>query len=274
MKARLLVFPSRPCPAHCQPLPPGTVSTPIASRKLISRSGLLPGPLARDSEEGSWSSKSIFGCPRHSGRRKSRTQVNPEGQGKFNTGMRSFLEEEAPGPHPSPQCRKRAQFLQGPWDRLSGQRHEEGCSLHEHIVRKAKAGAPIREEFCAASSSVSSPACARSTKQKLLHLDLKPANIFLRRDGNGAPGLRGGPLGSREAQVNLGNIYTLGFAARNNSRPTANWSLDRHLCHRSHALFLLVRRRHASWLPTVALQRRSPSARGGALGTAILTPTA
>jgi serine/threonine protein kinase len=93
-------------------------------------------------------------------------------------------------------------------------KHEDGCSLHEHIYRKFRAGEALREEFLRSVFVRLLGGLREVHKQKLLHLDLKPANIFLRRDGN--PVLLdfgAARWGLGEAKVNLGNIYTLGFAA-------------------------------------------------------------
>ncbi|HMU99540.1 MAG TPA: serine/threonine-protein kinase [Rhodocyclaceae bacterium] len=203
-------------PAHCQPLPPGTVIDTYRVEKLISRGGYSLVYLARDSEEGLVVIKEYLPdalATRAAGSLE--PQVNPEGQGKFNTGMRSFLEEAkllARIRHPN--VVSVLNFSKAHGTAYLVMRHEEGCSLHEHIVRKAKAGAPIREEFLRGVFVRLLAGLREVHKQKLLHLDLKPANIFLRRDGN--PVLLdfgAARWGLGEAQVNLGNIYTLGFAA-------------------------------------------------------------
>ena len=203
-------------PAHCQPLPPGTVIDTYRVEKLISRGGYSLVYLARDSEEGLVVIKEYLPdalATRAAGSLE--PQVNPEGQGKFNTGMRSFLAEAkllARIRHPN--VVSVLNFSKAHGTAYLVMRHEEGCSLHEHIVRKAKAGAPIREEFLRGVFVRLLAGLREVHKQKLLHLDLKPANIFLRRDGN--PVLLdfgAARWGLGEAQVNLGNIYTLGFAA-------------------------------------------------------------
>ena len=203
-------------PAHCQPLPPGTVIDTYRVEKLISRGGYSLVYLARDSEEGLVVIKEYLPdalATRAAGSLE--PQVNPEGQGKFNTGMRSFLEEAkllARIRHPN--VVSVLNFSKAHGTAYLVMRHEEGCSLHEHIVRKAKAGAPIREEFLRGVFVRLLAGLREVHKQKLLHLDLKPANIFLRRDGN--PVLLDFGAARRglvETQVNLSNIYTLGFAA-------------------------------------------------------------
>ncbi len=203
-------------PPDCQPLPPGTVVDAYRIEKLLSRGGYSLVYLARDGDEKLVVIKEYL--PVALATRAAGTlepKVVWENLGKFNTGMRSFLEEAkllARIRHPN--VVTVLNFSKANATAYLVMRHEDGCSLHEHLVRKAKAGEPIREEFLRPVFVRLLAGLREVHKQKLLHLDLKPANIFLRRDGN--PVLLdfgAARWGLGEAQVNLGNIYTLGYAA-------------------------------------------------------------
>jgi serine/threonine protein kinase len=92
--------------------------------------------------------------------------------------------------------------------------YESGHSLQEHIARAAAKGSRLSEQFV---RQVFNGVCAGLREvhaNKLLHLDLKPANIYLRRDGS--------PLlldfGAARQTLHsdapmLAPMYTPGFAA-------------------------------------------------------------
>ena len=203
-------------PPDCQPLPPGTVVDTYRIEKLISRGGYSLVYLARGTDETPVVIKEYL--PAALATRSGASLepvVSAECQGKFNTGMRSFLEEAkllARIRHPN--VVSVLNFTKANATAYLVMKHEDGCSLHEHIYRKFRAGEALREEFLRSVFVRLLGGLREVHKQKLLHLDLKPANIFLRRDGN--PVLLdfgAARWGLGEAKVNLGNIYTLGFAA-------------------------------------------------------------
>jgi len=92
--------------------------------------------------------------------------------------------------------------------------YESGHSLQEHIARAVGKGTPLSEQFV---RQVFHGICAGLREvhaNKLLHLDLKPANIYLRTDGS--PLLLDFGAARQTIQIDapmLAPMYTPGFAA-------------------------------------------------------------
>ncbi len=94
--------------------------------------------------------------------------------------------------------------------------YEEGNSLHDYIEqqRKKKSQAPVSEAVIQQIFIQIMDALREVHAKKLLHLDLKPANIYLRNDGT--PILLDFGAARRTLQADLSQLhpmYTPGFAA-------------------------------------------------------------
>ncbi|UGQ49264.1 serine/threonine protein kinase [Massilia endophytica] len=92
--------------------------------------------------------------------------------------------------------------------------YESGHSLQEHIQKQHQRGANVGEKFIRQIFMQTLNGLREVHANKLLHLDLKPANIYLRRDGT--PMLL--DFGAARQTVNtdspkLTPMYTPGFAA-------------------------------------------------------------
>ncbi len=138
----------------------------------------------------------------------------PGQQGRFNTGLKQFFEESrilADIDHPN--VVRVLNFFRTHGTACLVMRHERGCDLKECILRQTAAGTPFDEEFLRTMFASLLSGLREVHSRRLLHLDIKPANIFVRDDGHpvlldfGAA--RAGL--SKEARVNA--VFTPGFAA-------------------------------------------------------------
>lgn len=141
--------------------------------------------------------------------------IPPENLGSFNRGLRSFLEEArllARIRHPN--IVAVLNFAKANHTAYLVMRHETGHTLEAHMVDLRKRGVAIDEAFLRLVFVRLLSGLREVHKEKLLHLDLKPANIFLRQDGNPVLldfGAARWGLGA--ADSSLGYVYTPGFAA-------------------------------------------------------------
>jgi serine/threonine protein kinase len=107
-------------------------------------------------------------------------------------------------------------------------RHETGHTLETHMVDLRKRRVAIDEAYLRLVFVRLLSGLREVHKEKLLHLDLKPANIFLRQDGNPVLldfGAARWGLGA--ADSSLGYVYTPGFAApeqQGSGEPLGPWT--------------------------------------------------
>lgn len=141
--------------------------------------------------------------------------VPPENQATFMHGMRSFVEEArvlANIRHPN--VVEVRNFLKANETAYMVMRYEHGHSLHEYVKALKAAGRAIEEEFLRNVFVRLLSGLREVHRQKLLHLDLKPANIFLRDDSHPVLLDFGATrIGLGERDPTLGNMHTPGFAA-------------------------------------------------------------
>ncbi len=92
-------------------------------------------------------------------------------------------------------------------------RYENGCTLREHVRQLAEAGTGISEKFLRNVFSSLLSGLREIHARKLLHLDIKPANIYLRSDG--VPVLLdfGATRKGLGPGAGLNAVFTPGFAA-------------------------------------------------------------
>jgi serine/threonine protein kinase len=141
--------------------------------------------------------------------------VPKEHQATFVHGMRSFVEEArvlANIRHPN--VVEVRSFFKANETAYMVMRFEQGHSLHEYVRGLRGSATPIGEEFLRNVFVRLLAGLREVHRQKLLHLDLKPANIFLRDDSHPVLLDFGATrIGLGERDPTLGNMHTPGFAA-------------------------------------------------------------
>ena len=166
-----------------QPLPDGYQLQNYRIRKVLSCGGFSIVYLAEDENEMPVAIKEYLPASlalRHRG--DALPAIAAENLATFRYGMKCFFEEGRSLARPvAPQRGARAQFLPRQRNRL----HGDALRARPHAAG-AHPDAP-RRRLARTSSAAYSPscstACARCTRNKLLHLDIKPANIYIRNDG-------------------------------------------------------------------------------------------
>lgn len=133
----------------------------------------------------------------------------------FNEGMKSFFEEARVLAHiDHPNVVHVLNFFRANGTAYMVMRYEGGLSLSEHIHALALRGAPVQEDFLRSVFVHLLSGLREVHRQKLLHLDIKPANIYLRRDGQPVLLDFGATrLGLGDGQPALTPVHTPGFAA-------------------------------------------------------------
>lgn len=205
-----------PTTAECHPLPQGFQFENYHIERLLSQGGFSLVYLARDEQGGpvvikEYLPATLAGRPAGS----LEPTVPPENQGRFNTGMRAFLEEARLLAHiHHPNVVTVLNFAKANHTAYIVMRYEQGHSLDEYLGKLRERGKPVREEFLRTVFVRLLSGLREVHRQKLLHLDLKPANIYLRKDGN--PVLLdfgAARWGLGEAAAALADVFTPGFAA-------------------------------------------------------------
>ena len=205
-----------PLPPVCHPLPEGYQLDGYQIDRLLSSGGFSKVYLARNAAGTPVVVKEYL--PLQLAERPQGSSIPliaPENQGKFNYGMRCFIEEArllATIHHPN--IVTVLDFAKANGTAYLVMRYEHGHSLEECLVSLREQGKTIRESFLRAVFVHLLAGLREVHSQKLLHLDLKPANIFLR--DNKYPVLLdfgAARLGLGPADGSLGQIHTRGFAA-------------------------------------------------------------
>ncbi len=141
--------------------------------------------------------------------------VAEEFRGAFNLGLKAFFEEGRILAHiDHPNVVKVLNFFRANQTAYMVMRYEVGHSLEQIVRRLQQRNAGMREDVLRHIFVPLLGGLREVHKQKLLHLDIKPANIYLRDSGQ--------PVlidfgASRQGLENtgpmLGNVYTPGYAA-------------------------------------------------------------
>ncbi len=154
--------------------------------------------------------------------------VDPGHQGAFASGLRNFFEEGrilAGIDHPNVVHVKN--FFRANGTAYLVMRYERGSTLKEHVRRLTADGTPVGEEFLRNVFVRVLSGLREVHAHKLLHLDIKPANIYVRSDGHpvlldfGAARLGLGPGAGTHA------VLTPGFAApeqQGSNEPLGPWT--------------------------------------------------
>lgn len=133
----------------------------------------------------------------------------------FNQGLRSFLEEARLLAHiRHPNIVGVLNFLKANGTAYMVMRYEQGHSLDQYLAKVRERREPIRETFLRNVFVRLLSGLREVHKEKLLHLDLKPANIYVRDDGHPVLLDFGATrVGLGQADPSLGRVFTAGFAA-------------------------------------------------------------
>ena len=149
-------------------------------------------------------------------------------QAVFNAGMKWFFEEGrllAGIDHPN--VVRVLNFFRANGTAYLVMRYEDGCDLKEHVRRLAEGGKPVDEDFLRNVFARLLSGLREVHARKLLHLDIKPANIYVRDDGHpvlldfGATRRGLGPDAGSHA------VFTPGFAApeqQGSGEPLGPWT--------------------------------------------------
>ena len=137
--------------------------------------------------------------------------VPPADLAKFRFGMKCFFEEAAALAHLShPNVMRVLDFFRANDTVYLVMRYERGKSLQEYIRDRA---APVEEIWLRNTFAQLLDGLREVHKRKLLHLDIKPANVYLREDGTPLLLDFGGARQVLSAEgLKLPPAYTPGFA--------------------------------------------------------------
>jgi len=166
-----------------QPLPEGTLLQRYRIQRVLASGGFSFVYLAEDDKGDAVAIKEYLPSTlalRVNGAR--RLDVPPEVTPLFHAGMKCFIEEAGAIAHlEHPNVVRVLDFFRENETVYLVMRYEEGRSLQEHI--KARRGA-LEELWVRNTFAQLLDGLREVHARKLLHLDIKPANVYLRRDGS------------------------------------------------------------------------------------------
>ncbi len=198
---------------HNQALPVGYQLQDYEIRKVLSAGGFSFVYIARDHNKKTVAIKEYL--PTELALRKDGEQTvmpTPEAGNSFKYGLKCFFEEGRALANINHRNIVRViNFFRANETVYMVMQYERGKSLQEHILDQEK---PLPEEFIRKVFTELCNGLREVHTQKLLHLDIKPANIYIRTDGS--PVLL--DFGSARQtltlmQPNLPPSYTPGFAS-------------------------------------------------------------
>lgn len=201
-----------PSPQVNQALPPGFLLDGYRIERQLSIGGFSIVYLAYDRDETPVAIKEYL--PNSLALRSEGVEpiVPPEHRAAFNHGLKCFFEEgRALAYINHPNIVRVLNFFRANGTVYMVMRYERGRTLHEHIARHR---GDIRESFVRNVFTRLLNGLREVHAQKLLHLDIKPANVYLRVDGS--PVLL--DFGAARQTIDsegghLRPMYTPGFAA-------------------------------------------------------------
>lgn len=203
-------------PPACQPLPRGFHLDKYRIERQLSSGGFSFVYLAHDETGAPVAIKEYLPAQLAQRGADGPAPIVAEAQrASFLQGMKSFLEEARLLAHiRHPNIVEVLSFIRANETAYMVMRYESGQTLHEYVRALIADGKMIKEDFLRNVFVRLLSGLREVHRQKLLHLDLKPANIYLRDDDHpvlldfGATRLG---LGQRDPA--LGHMYTPGFAA-------------------------------------------------------------
>ena len=200
-----------------QPLPEGTVLQKYRIRRVLAIGGFSFVYLAHDEHEAPVAIKEYLPATlalRVNGdaHPKVAAQVPSEDLARFRAGMKCFFEEAgALARLEHPNVVRVLDFFRANDTVYLVMRYERGRSLHEHIRKRR---GPLEELWVRNTFAQLLDGLREVHAHKLLHLDIKPANIYLRKDGSPVLIDFGAARQVLSAEgTKLSPAYTPGFAA-------------------------------------------------------------
>ncbi|MBK6905847.1 MAG: serine/threonine protein kinase [Rhodocyclaceae bacterium] len=164
------------------PLPPGFMLETYRIERQLAHGGFSIVYLAHDAAENPVAIKEYL--PNSLALRSAdciNPEISPENQAAFNHGLRCFFEEgRAVAKLDHPYLVKVTDFLRANGTVYLVMRYERGRTLLEHIHRRK---GHLEEPFLRDLFGRVLDALDEVHSNGLLHLDIKPANIYLRADG-------------------------------------------------------------------------------------------
>ena len=155
-----------PAPAH--PLPPATQLENYWIQRLLATGGFSRVYLAHDENDVPVAIKEY--------------RIAEDDRGKFLHGMRCFFEEgRALTRFSHPNVVRVLNFFRANDTVYLVMRYERGRTLHEHLAQHR---GPLDENWIRQTFAQLLNGLREVHTNKLLHLDIKPANIYLRNDGS------------------------------------------------------------------------------------------
>lgn len=181
-----------------------------AEGRLVAIKEYLPAGLARRDADAS----SVAVCDRH--------------HAAFNTGMKWFFDEGrilAGIDHPN--VVRVLNFFRANGTAYLVMRHEHGCDLKAHVRRLTENGMPVEEDFLRNVFVRLLSGLREVHARKLLHLDIKPANIHVRSDGHPVLLDFGATRQGLGPDAGTHGVFTPGFAApeqQGSGEPLGPWT--------------------------------------------------
>ena len=195
-----------------QPLPIGHQLQDYEIRKVLSAGGFSFVYIARDAEQKTVAIKEYLPTSLALRTEGAHLEISPEALGNFRHGLKCFFEEgRALANIDHKNIVRVLNFFRANDTVYMVMHYERGKSLQDYILSQSE---PVSENFVRRVFSELLNGLREVHAQKLLHLDIKPANIYIRLDGS--PVLL--DFGSArqtlsEVQPKLPPSYTPGFAS-------------------------------------------------------------
>jgi serine/threonine protein kinase len=211
------------------PLPPGYRLEDCRIERQLSQGGFSIVYLARDAAGRPLAIKEYL--PAGMARRGADgATVEPERahQAAFNTGMKCFFDEGrilAGIDHPN--VVRVHNFFRANGTAYLAMRYEDGETLKEYARHLAERGGAVPEDFLRNVFVRLLSGLREVHARKLLHLDIKPANIYLRTDGNPVLLDFGAARQGLDPGAGLNAVLTPGFAApeqQGSGEPLGPWT--------------------------------------------------
>ncbi|OHC71237.1 MAG: serine/threonine protein kinase [Rhodocyclales bacterium GWA2_65_20] len=203
-------------PPVCQPLPQGFRIDKYRIERQLSVGGFSIVYLAYDEAGTRVAIKEYLPSQLAQRSGTSPVPVVPaEQRAAFVHGMKSFYEEARLLAHiRHPNIVEVLNFIKANETAYMVMRYESGQTLLDYLRGLKESGATIKEDFLRDVFVRLLSGLREVHRQKLLHLDLKPANIYLRDDSHPVLLDFGATrLGLGEGDPSLGHMFTPGFAA-------------------------------------------------------------
>ncbi|MBM3392186.1 MAG: serine/threonine protein kinase [Betaproteobacteria bacterium] len=155
-------------------------------------------------------------------------EPEPDHQAAFNTGLKCFFDEGrilAGIDHPN--VVRVSNFFRGNGTAYLVMRYEEGETLKEHARRLLERSDTVPEDFLRNVFVRLLAGLREVHARKLLHLDIKPANIYLRTDGHPVLLDFGAARQGLDPGAGINAVLTPGFAApeqQGSNEPLGPWT--------------------------------------------------